>query len=225
MGAHSYQLKAKAIQLRRLGFSIPQVEAQVRIPRSTLSGWFRSVTLTAKQRDALHKRWQQGLVTARKKAALWHSSRKQQRIELMKKEVDDFCSHPFLKEKIVLEVALAMLYLGEGTKRKSELGLGNSDPKIIKFYIDALEKLYGISRTQMSVQLHLRADQDEQKLKTYWSRQADIPLGKFGYVLRDKRTAGKPTYPGYNGVCYIRGGGVAIQRRLLYLSERLCKGR
>jgi hypothetical protein len=65
----------------------------------------------------------------------------------------------------------------------------------------------------------LRADQNPEKMKRFWSKELGLPLNSFGYVALDKRTVGSKTYPHYKGVCYVRCGNAAIQRKLMYLSE------
>jgi hypothetical protein len=39
----------------------------------------------------------------------------------------------------------------------------------------------------------------------------------------DSRTKGSKTYEYYKGVCVLRCGNAAIQRKLLFLAEEFCK--
>ena len=71
--------------------------------------------------------------------------------------------------------------------------------------------------------MHLRADQNPILIKQYWSKELNIPLENFTSISVDKRTIGSSTYPTYNGVCVLRCGNIAIQRRLLYLARNFCK--
>lgn len=211
-------LKERAVKLRRDGNSIKDIRKKLGIPLSTLSGWLKDVPLTATQRRNLERKWKQGLAVARREAVRWHNTQKAARMEeaattakeTLEKITDDSSS---------LELALAMLYLGEGNKTRSGLGLGNSDPLIVQFYMRALERLYKISRETLRVELHLRADQDIQESKKFWSKITGIPLKRFLYAAQDQRTKGRPTYPGYHGVCILSGGGIAIQRKLMYLAR------
>lgn len=214
--------KEQAIALRRRGFSYKRIRKELGTPLSTLNGWFKSVTLTEKQKKRLHKNWQEALVLARKKASATHRAAREKREELLRNEVRLYCQNPVFSTRCTKELALAMLYLGEGNKKKN-MGLGNSDPKIIRYYVSSLQELYGIDPSSLYTALHLRADQDEEELKRFWSRESGVPLERFRYVLRDKRTIGKPTYPNYKGVCFIGGGGVEIQRRLLYIADVFCR--
>lgn len=215
-------LKPMAISLRKKGRSLRDIEATLGIPRSTLQGWLKGVVIADRYTKSLKRRHEVALVKARALAAKAHSRNKNIRVEKAQSDIDFAFTKKTLANPKLLEAALAMLYLGEGRKRETGLGLGNSDPMIISFYVAALEKLYGIDRKSLYVSLHLRADQDESELKKVWSKAIGIPESQFRYVLRDKRTEGKPTYPNYNGVCFIGGGGVDIQRRLMYLAHVLC---
>lgn len=218
-------LRVEAIALRKQGNSIRDIEVRLTIPRSTLSGWFRGLSLSKKQQETLDKRHAQGLIKARERAAESHKAAKLERIEKIKKDA----LHT-LKELPgsgpTLEIALAMLYLGEGGKTHHGLRLGNSNPAIMDFYLKSLETAFGVCREPLHYALHLRADQDEQAEKRFWSEALKVPVTSFTYVIKDPRTAGKSTYSDYHGVCLVSGGPVEIQRKLMYLAEafmeRLC---
>lgn len=94
---------------------------------------------------------------------------------------------------------------------------------ILKFFIAGLRTVYKIHKSKIRGELHLRADQDPDDLKRYWSQELDLPLENFKYVSIDKRTQGSKTYSTYKGVCDIRCGSSEIQRRLMFLSEFFCK--
>lgn len=117
----------------------------------------------------------------------------------------------------------SILYLGEGFKKSPVTGLGNSDPLILRFFIFTLKKLYNIKPDQFSCHLHLRSDQDPKKMKIYWSQVLEIPLDRFKKESIDRRTVGIKTFNDYKGVCVIRCGNVAIQRKLVYLSRAYCE--
>ena len=218
-----FRLKDRAITLRRKGKSLRQVESILGIPRSTLSGWFKDIQLDQNTKNRLHENWLQALVTARKKAVQWHNNEKEKRIMDARKEAEIIMGNLNFPDKSVTELALAMLYLGEGFKSKSVTGIGNTNPLILKFFLHTMTTLYKVDMSQISCSLHLRADQNPKKLTIYWSKVLKIPLSNFGKASIDKRTEGSETYKEYRGVCVIRCGNVAIQRKLLYLSKVYCE--
>lgn len=215
-------IKEEAISLRRQGCSLKDIESRLGIARSTLSGWLRTVELTSQQRVKLDLRWRNALIDARKKAVAWHNAEKAKRFEIAIKSAN--MSLSLIKNDIcTIELALALLYLGEGFKKNYGLGMGNSDPLILKFFLKAISDIYKIDRNKVRYDLHLRADQDPDEMRKFWSKELGIPQSRCITVSMDKRTIGRPTYSDYKGVCVINCGNIAIQRKLVYLSRAFCE--
>ncbi len=217
-----YRLKSQAIAMRKKGDSIRHIEAKLKIPKSTLSGWLRPVVLNKKARGILYRRWKQRLVATRKLAVAWHNLQKLNRLKQAESEAKNIIDKINSKDPLLLELTLAILYLGEGFKT-SDTGMGNSDPMILKFFISVLSKNYKLPVSKFKCELHLRADQDPDKTKRWWSKELRIPLTNFTSASIDKRTIGSVTYPTYKGVCIVRCGSVAIQRKLMYISKMFCQ--
>ncbi len=217
-----FELKDKAISLRKDGKSIRDIEEKLGIPRSTLSGWLKNIKLTERQKKVLDRRWRNALVQARKGSLIWHHAEKKKRLELAEKEAQKTLSEVNTKDKSILELALSMLYLGEGSKTGGTT-IGNSNPEILLFFVRGMEILYGFESNKVKCDLHLRADQGEIEIKKYWSKKLDIPLKNFTSTSFDKRTIGKKTYEHYKGVCILKYGNIAIQRKLVYLSRQFCE--
>ncbi|MBI3459052.1 hypothetical protein HY061_02200 [Candidatus Azambacteria bacterium] len=218
-----FELKEEAIKLRENGLSIGKIEHRLGISRSTLSDWFKNIELTSIQKKRLLKDWHDGLVKARKKAIQWHNTQKEERIREAKNQALNILENIDLKKLDILELALAMLYLGEGAKKKVETSLGNSDPLILQFFIVALRKIYNIKTEKIKCDLYLRADQNPLKMRRFWAKQLGLPLKNFVRINLDKRTIGVKTYSYYKGVCSVRCGTVAIQRKLIFLANLFCE--
>lgn len=223
MKSRWYKLKNKVIELRKRGFSMNMIENQYGIARSTISGWFKKVKLTPAQKKKLLQNSKGALIAARKKAVLWHNAQKSKRLKDAENQAIEAIKRIDINDKKILELALAILYMGKGTKRKVETAMGSSDPLILNFFLTTLKDLYDIDFKKIRCQLSLRADQNPKKMKRFWSKELKLPLNSFGYVALDKRTVGSKTYPHYKGVCYVSCGNVAIQRKLIHLSEIFCK--
>ena len=87
-----FNLKEKAISLRKKGLSIKYVEKKLGINRSTLSGWFKNIELTKKQQLKLHEDWKNGLKNAQKLGGLWHKEQANNRRKIIREEVEKFVS-------------------------------------------------------------------------------------------------------------------------------------
>lgn len=218
-----YELKPTAVKLRKRGFSIGKIERRLGIPRSTLSGWLKNIRLTEKQKRKLLQDWKNALIKARKKAVLWHNAQKVKRLQEAQNSALKTLKNINIDNPSVLELALAILYMGEGAKKTDETAIGSSDPLILKFFLAILRKVYNLRIKKIRCELNLRADQDPEKMKRHWARELKLPLRNFRHVNIDKRTMGSKTYPHYKGVCQIRYGNVAIQRKLIFLSNLFCQ--
>lgn len=223
MKSRWYELKEQAIASRRQGFSIGKIENSLGVPRSTLSGWFKNVELNKKQKEKILKEWKKTLAESRKKAVIWHNTQKRKRIKEAEKSAEKTLADIDTNNHVVLELSLAILYLGEGSKRNTETAIGSSDPKILKFFLAILKKLYNIDITRVNCELSLRADQNPLKIKRYWAKTLGLSISNFKQTNIDKRTKGVATYPYYKGVCNLRCGNVAIQRKLIFLANSFCE--
>ena len=223
MKSQWYKLKDTAIALRKNGESLRDVEKKLKIPRSTLSYWFKNVLLTQRQKRKLLKNWQLALGKARVEAVKWHNKQKELRLAEAKRQALETLQTVDVSQKSILDLALAILYLGEGFKSAPQTALGSSSPLILKFFIKALYQVYNLDCRKIKCELHLRADQKSDLMKRYWSKELGIQLKNFTNVSIDVRTKGSVTYKHYKGVCVLQCGNSAIQRKLLYLAEEFCK--
>lgn len=196
------------------------IERRYGIPRSTLSGWFKDISLTEHDRTRLMQNQRDGWKKARESAVVAHKAMKQKRMDIAKQAASSIVSQ-LSSEPATLDLALAMLYLGEGSKNNTT-SIANSNPMVLRFVLAVLYKNYGIKPKDIRCDLHLRADQDGEALKQYWSRQLHLPLSCFKYVAYDKRSLGKATFEHYKGVCVITCHQIAIQRKLIEVYNQFC---
>ena len=125
--------KNKAVSLRKKGLSIGQIENKLGIPRSTLSGWFKNIELSEPQKQKLLDNWSNGLINARKKAALWHKKDGENRRIAIKKDVESFFNNINIDKKLG-ELLMATFYLAEGTKKENCFVFANSNSEICLLY-------------------------------------------------------------------------------------------
>jgi len=219
MKSQWFHLKEKAVSLRKKGLSIGSIEKKLGINRSTLSGWFKNIILTEAQKEKLFQNWKNGLALAQKKGGQWHKDQGNKRRIIIRSEVDKLIPEKILDKKTG-ELIMAAFYLAEGTKRENCFRVANSNPEILKGFVNLLRYIYQIDGSKLRCILHLRKDQNEEQLKKYWSDLLEIPMEKFLKTQFDKRTL-KATYSHYKGVCIVNYYDMALQRRILYLGEKI----
>ncbi|KKS95885.1 MAG: hypothetical protein UV73_C0013G0030 [Candidatus Gottesmanbacteria bacterium GW2011_GWA2_43_14] len=104
-----------------------------------------------------------------------------------------------------LKIAGLMLYWGEGTKYRDQIvDLANSDPVMIKIFLQMLRTVYGILEEKLRVLIYCYSDQDVNKLKEYWMKITNISEKQFikPYIRQDFLEKKKNKMP--NGLIHIR---------------------
>jgi len=222
MPSQWFEYKETAVSLRQQGQSLKTIHKHLGVPLSTLSGWLKHIELSEEQIALLERKKQAALILARQKAADWHRAQKSLRLFAARQEAENSLANlPLTPE--VLDLALAMLYFGEGAKTRDRTTIASSDPRILQMVIKILTLNYDVSPAVFRCELHLRMDQKADDLKKYWAKELGLHHSQFTYVAFDKRSTGKATYAHYKGVCVLHCGNVAIQRKLIYLYTLFCE--
>ena len=72
------------------------------------------------------------------------------------------------------------LYWGEGNKaNKNSIRLGNSNPKLIKGFMDFLEGIYGVKKEDLRFWLQIFGDIDKNIALEFWANELSVPKSQF----------------------------------------------
>ena len=189
--------RARAIALRQKGMSYSQIKKELGISKSTLSGWLKDMPLSKERIKELRanspRRIERFRETMRKK-------KKARRADVYRKVSRDIAN-----SKNVDFITGFYLYWGEGTKTAEyTVSLTNSDPAIVKCFVEWMGIL-GIQPQKMKIKLHLYTDQNEVKLKKFWSAVTGVPLKNFYKTYRKNSRSDEKTYKGMfsHGTCVV----------------------
>lgn len=171
-------LRLKAIKFRLRGMSVRDIANILGVAKSSASIWVRHVILSPAQLEELRKR----PIKASEKARLKNSlALKEKRLSLVKSE--RILGEEEFKDLSYREFMIAglSLYWAEGTKKNRKINFCNSDPKMIKFFINWVGKVYGIPRSELScyVGINEAHRSREPEVKEFWSNLTGIPLENF----------------------------------------------
>jgi hypothetical protein len=98
-----------------------------------------------------------------------------------------------LKEGILYGLGLG-LYWGEGSKRgKGGVRLGNTDVKLIKKFIEFLEKVLCVKKSKLKFGLQIFGDISADKALLYWKRELKVKNNQF-YKIIVSKVRGEGTY-------------------------------
>ncbi len=212
-GVKNVLLINKAIELRKKGLSYNEISLKLGVGKSNLSSWFSDLVLSKAVEKVLINKKKKHIDEVRNKALLSLKNKRDKQQKITESEIEKSLSNINF-DRNTKEALLAVLYLGEGFKAKSTIGLGNSNPNIMKLFVGLLRSIYELDEAKFRIYLHLRYDQNDVLEKKYWSKLLFIPLNKFGKTQFDKRTKGSKTWKEYHGVCSAYYYDAKIEKRL-----------
>ncbi len=208
--------------LRSAGLTYREINDSLgmQIPKSTISYLCRDIDPGNGYRERMQLETTQRLAFVRELAKKKNNEIFENKLTALRSGVSN--TDLLMQDIGVAKIALAMLYLGEGSKWKSRRGpaLGSSDHRIIRTYLHLLYSCYGVQKPTVRCRIQHRADQDHAELLAYWQKVTELPESQFykGYI--DRRTIGKPTKKtDYRGVCTITCPGTYIQLELDIIAD------
>ena len=210
------ELKSKAIELRKQGFSYSEILKQIPVAKSTLSVWLKNVGLSKKQKQKLTKKKLEAALRGAK-------ARKDNRIYLTKKIYEESKKDIGNISQKELWLMGVMLYWAEGHKEKeyrpgSGAQFTNSDPQMIKLFLIWLDKICGIKANEItfSIYIHENSKNNTESVKKYW---ADITgfkkdnFSQFYFKKSNIKTLRKNIGDSYFGVLRVKVKASSVLQR------------
>ncbi|MDP3962558.1 MAG: hypothetical protein Q8Q03_01705 [bacterium] len=127
-----------------------------------------------------------------------------------------------LEEGILFGMGLA-LYWGEGAKRgNGGMRLTNSDPKLIRKFIEFLEKFLGIDKNRLKISIQIFGDISPQKSLDYWIRELNLNEKQFYKPMVIKvRGEGTYKYKSEYGTVIIYFNNIKVKKLICTLIENI----
>lgn len=174
----------KIQNLRAKGFSIPEISSELNLPKSTVFNYAKNV----KMLHEVLKEWKAKRGGSRKIKLL----KEEKAFAEAEKTVKQFSK----KEKLLF---ISALYWAEGNKK--DFMLSNTDPNLIKVFINGLREVFGIGNERLKVSIRIYEDMDKEKCLNFWATVVNLPKDNFQnvYILNGKKQ-GKLEF----GMCRIR---------------------
>lgn len=167
------KLKIQATGLRKQGLSYNEIRRKINVAKSTLSVWLKTIPLKAEYRKRLYTKQIQIL-------SLGSQSQKERRAREVEKIINEAGKE--IDFPISLETYRLMgacLYWAEGSKGKM-CNFTNSDPHLILFMVRWVESIFKIPVRDLGARLNIYPQQNEKKIKKFWSDLTGIPVKNFG---------------------------------------------
>jgi len=226
MKKYTSRFRQKVIDLRMKGNTYSQINQilNTSVPKNTLSYWLKDVALTPDQKKSIDTLRLNNLEVARGLAIGANFARRQ---KYLRKIRDDYrWLADSIADRRVALVGLSILYSAEGSKStKGSVMFGNSDPEIIKLFLNGLRNNFLLDENKFRCTVQCRADQNTSDLESFWSSVTKIPSRQFYKTQIDIRTVGKPSKKlNYRGVCRINYLSSEIDIRMKTIFTLITKG-
>lgn len=173
-----YDLRIEARRLRSQGESVKSIAVKLGISKSSASIWVRDIILTIEQLEVLKNIEILGKERGRLKSALLQKERRQEKLDQeIQKGIKTFAN---LTYKEILFIGIA-LYWAEGSKKSREVEFCNSDPNMIKFWVNWLKVILNVSTDELRCRVGINEIHSKRDtlVKDYWSQVTGVPLSQF----------------------------------------------
>lgn len=209
------QLRQRAINLRiKKELSYSEIRKRLGVPKSTLSYWLREFPISEERILELRRQGWKKSEAGRERFRTTMRKKK----ELRDREVYNKYQIRFTElSEDALFITGLILYLGEGDKKDyARIGLANTDPAIIKFFIKWMNEFLSVNKEEVKVQLHLYENMDIKKEKEFWRSELGFQENQFYKPairkLQKSSFSYKESYR--HGTCSVYVLGVERKREL-----------
>lgn len=186
--------KEKAFELRRAGKSYREIEAELKITRSTLSAWFANEEWSKHIRKTNNNISLQSNI---ERILKMNSARKIKLENKYRAEENEAIKEFDMYKNDPLFMAGLMLYAGEGDKKtRGTIRLSNSEFYLHLVFIRFSEKFLKIKKDRIKIWLLLYPDHDIDKCIEIWSNRLKIERQNFykSQVIKGKEKLKKLQY-------------------------------
>lgn len=190
--------------LRGRGYSVPEIGRELEVSNTSVLRYVKGVQILPEYLSE----WA-GKRGGSKKIRLLKLKRAAEEAESLVGNLTD-------KEKLLI---MCSLYWAEGNKK--DFILTNTDPELIKVFVNSLRKVLNIENDNIKVSLRLYEDINKDKSLNFWSQIVGIPRDKFLSInVLPGKKKGKLEY----GMCRVRvvkGGD--LLKKVMGINQTIAK--
>ncbi|MBI2019502.1 hypothetical protein HYS95_02460 [Candidatus Daviesbacteria bacterium] len=197
--SYPIEFQNKAISLRKKGYSIKEIAILLNIAKSTSSLWLRNILLPLRAQERLKQR---KILGQYKSIEIARKKRIQQQLYFTS------IAKGFLRRisltPDLCKLCCALIFWCEGSKNNTQVKFTNSDPSLIKVFLDLLRHGFKINESKFRVLMHLHEYHKEERQKVFWNKITKIPLNQFHKSYLKPHTSKRKHlhYPGCITVTY-----------------------
>jgi len=173
------------------GRSYNEITRLLKVPKSTLSGWFTDLELpkeaTKRLKNRVHAASIRGLIARNKNQTTIAEARSREMHDEGKKLIKDISK----RDLLIIGTAL---YWAEGykkpvvirgkTRTSHRVSLTNSDPDLICVFLQFLREACGVPNKKITIWIRYFKHQDQIYLLDFWQKRCNMPYSNFRNTLQ-----------------------------------------
>ena len=183
--------------LRQLGYSYGEIAVEVGVPKSTVATWCRGVRLNADQRAAIDLRTGPA---SRRGTSVDTQWKRRAEIQRIRSEAAHYAVGAIDDP---LFVAGVCLYWAEGSKTRNDLSITNSDPRVLRVFVEFVRAhLDPLATFALALNIHDVAG--DEAARRFWASSLRLEDARFtkSYVKTPGTGHRRKRLP--HGVCRVR---------------------
>jgi transcriptional regulator with XRE-family HTH domain len=163
------RLRARKLRTER-GYSIKQIARLLGVSTSSVSLWVRDIELTDDQHAALRQR--SAIYDGQLLGRAVSSGRRRAERRVYQED-----GRRLARQGEVLHAIGSMLYWAEGARNRNSVRFSNSDPDMVRTFVNFLRTYFPLSNENIRLTCHLFADHVERQRETenFWLDVAGLP--------------------------------------------------
>ena len=157
-----------ARELRREGWTLPEIGKEVKAGKGLVSLWVRGVAIRENGASRLTVR-KVGMLSARS-ARTWKSPKCKAR-----RDVSREAGRGAARKGEILHALACGLYWGEGSKSTNTAQIINTDVNILRIFVKFCRTYFGVKNHEMSIRISgYTSVHSEQEMVSYWLKALDL---------------------------------------------------
>lgn len=166
-----YVERHRARELRAEAWTLQEIADELGVSKGSVSVWVRDVEFVPKPRNRGHVAHRPHPLHVRKLAEI-EQCRVEAEAEYSDLSVDQ------------LDAFALGLYAGEGAKTPGAVSMANTNPLLLRLFIDWLRRNFDIDEDRLRARLYLHEGLDIEEATAYWSAAISIPERQFHLPYR-----------------------------------------
>jgi len=188
--------KNQAIELRKQGLTYSEIQKFIPVTKGMLSFWLKDLILSDEEKDKLYSRTSDRRSSGRSKSISTNRNKRLNReivaFEDAKKLFVEMQSDP----KFLIGIAL---YWAEGAKKHNVFQFVNSDPDMVVFMFNWIQKYLKIDQIKIKCRLFIHKVSGYENIELFWAGKLGLQTSIFQQTIYKSTGYSVKKNPDYRG--------------------------